>query len=172
MIRIFVPRDAAAVACGADGVAAAIRGTAQRAGIEVAFVRTGSRGMLWLEPLVEVEDGGVRHGFGPLDHDGAVALVMALAEGRGAAAITHPAAVGAVERHPVASQGQTRLTFARCGVIDPVSWGRVYRARRRQGTGAGAGDGAGGDRRRGHGVGAARARRRGFPDRHQVEDGG
>ena len=120
MIRVFVPRDAAAVACGADAVAAALRGAAARAGIEVELVRTGSRGMLWLEPLVEVEDAGVRHGFGPLDHDGAVALVAALADGRGAARVEHPAAVGPVPAMPWLA-GQTRLTFARCGITDPVS---------------------------------------------------
>ena len=68
MIRVFVPRDAAAVACGADarGGGDPRRGAAGRAST-VEIVRNGSRGMLWLEPLVEVEDGGVRHGFGPLD---------------------------------------------------------------------------------------------------------
>jgi formate dehydrogenase iron-sulfur subunit len=120
MIRVFVPRDAAAVACGADAVAAALRGAAARAGIEVELVRTGSRGMLWLEPLVEVEDAGVRHGFGPLDDEGAVALVAALADGRGAARVEHPAAVGPVPAMPWLA-GQTRLTFARCGITDPVS---------------------------------------------------
>jgi formate dehydrogenase iron-sulfur subunit len=120
MIRAFVPRDAAAVACGADGVAAAIRDAARRAGVDLAVTRTGSRGMLWLEPLVEVEDGGTRYGFGPLDPDGAAALVAALADGRGASRIAHPQAVGAVESLPWLA-GQTRLTFARCGVTDPLS---------------------------------------------------
>jgi formate dehydrogenase iron-sulfur subunit len=119
MIRIFVPRDAAAVACGADAVTAALRGAAARAGLAVEIVRTGSRGMLWLEPLVEVEEAGIRHGFGPLDADGAVALVGALREGGGAAA-RHPQAVGPVERIPFFA-GQTRLTFARCGLTDPLS---------------------------------------------------
>jgi formate dehydrogenase iron-sulfur subunit len=120
MIRVFVPRDAAAVACGADGVAAAIRVAARRAGIEVEVVRNGSRGMLWLEPLVEVEDGGVRYGFGPLDHESAAALIARLADARGAAAVEHPQAVGLVEAVPFFA-GQTRLTFARCGITDPVS---------------------------------------------------
>ena len=74
MIRVWVPRDAAAIACGADAVAAAIGEAGRRAGVELAVVRNGSRGMLWLEPLVEVEIDGVRHGFGPL----------AVARGRGA----------------------------------------------------------------------------------------
>jgi formate dehydrogenase iron-sulfur subunit len=118
-MRIFVPRDAAAVACGADAVAAAIIVAARRAGLAVEIVRNGSRGALWLEPLVEVEDGGIRYGFGPLDAAGAEALVAGLAAGT-AAGLAHPQAVGAVEAIPFLAR-QTRLTFARCGITDPLS---------------------------------------------------
>jgi formate dehydrogenase iron-sulfur subunit len=69
-VRIFVPRDAAARSVGADEVAeriaahaAALHGAA--AGGRVQIVRTGSRGMLWLEPLVEVETAEGRVGYGP-----------------------------------------------------------------------------------------------------------
>ncbi|MFN3292582.1 MAG: formate dehydrogenase, partial [Gemmobacter sp.] len=65
MIRVWVPRDAAARALGADAVAAAVQGWAQATGQAVALTRNGSRGMVWLEPLVEVERGGVRHAYGP-----------------------------------------------------------------------------------------------------------
>jgi len=116
-LSVFVPRDAAAVACGADAVAAAIRDAGRRAGIELALVRNGSRGMLWLEPLVEVEIDGVRHGFGPMAAGEAEALVAAIAAGNPGG---HPRAVGPVEVIPYFA-GQTRLTFARCGVTDPVS---------------------------------------------------
>ena len=63
--RLFISGDAAAVAVGADGVATAIAHAAATAGRTVDITRIGSRGMLWLEPLVEVEIAGVRHGFGP-----------------------------------------------------------------------------------------------------------
>ena len=82
MIRVWVPRDAAAIACGADAVATAIGEAGRRAGVELAVVRNGSRGMLWLEPLVEVEIDGVRHGFGPLAAGEAEALVPAGIRGR------------------------------------------------------------------------------------------
>ena len=165
MIRVFVPRDAAAVACGADGVAAAIRGAARRAGLDVAIVRNGSRGMLWLEPLVEVEDGGVRYGFGPLDAGGrGGAGGGAGARGAAAAAIAHPQAVGPVEAIPFLAR-QTRLTFARCGITDPLSLADYAAHGGWQGLRAGARARAGGDRRRGHRLGAARARRGGVPDR-------
>lgn len=117
MIRLFVPRDAAAVACGAEAVVAALTEGARRAGLEVSLTRTGSRGLLWLEPLVEVEIDGLRHGFGPLDAAGAQALVAALAAGT---PLAHPASIGPVELHPFFRR-QTRLTFARCGVTDPLS---------------------------------------------------
>lgn len=117
MIRLFVPRDAAAIACGAEAVVAALSEGARRAGLEISLTRTGSRGLLWLEPLAEVEIDGLRHGFGPLDAAGAEALVAALAAG---APLAHPASIGAVELHPFLRR-QTRLTFARCGITDPVS---------------------------------------------------
>jgi formate dehydrogenase iron-sulfur subunit len=120
MIRVFVPRDAAAVACGADEVAAAFAAAARRAGLETEIVRNGSRGLLWLEPLVEVEDAGGRYGFGPLDPAGAETLVAALAAGQAPAAIDHPQATGPVEAIPFFAR-QTRLTFARCGLTDPLS---------------------------------------------------
>lgn len=107
-MKIFVPLDSAAVALGADEVAAAI--AAQ--GADVTLVRNGSRGMVWLEPLVEVEIDGVRHGFGPLDPSDVPALFDDLS--------AHPRALGPVDDLPW-MKGQTRLTFARCGIIDPLS---------------------------------------------------
>jgi formate dehydrogenase iron-sulfur subunit len=118
--RVFVPRDAAAIACGADEVAAALETAARASGVEIALTRNGSRGMLWLEPLVEVMAAdGTRYGFGPV----AAADVRALvAEGllTRPESVGGPKAVGAVEAHPFLA-GQTRLTFARCGLDDPLS---------------------------------------------------
>ena len=64
--RIFVPRDAAARAVGADKVAAAILDEAKRRGLSVELVRTGSRGLFWLEPMIEVETPAGRIAFGPV----------------------------------------------------------------------------------------------------------
>lgn len=58
-MRVWVPLDAAARALGADAVAEAL-------GREFTVTRNGTRGMIWLEPLVEVERDGVRHGYGPV----------------------------------------------------------------------------------------------------------
>ena len=65
-MRLFVPRDTSAMACGADAVALKIRGEAEARGVDVTILRNGSRGMCWLEPLLEVERGEVRHAFGPI----------------------------------------------------------------------------------------------------------
>ncbi len=65
-MKVYVPRDAAARALGADAVAAAVVAEAAKAGIDITLVRNGSRGMVWLEPLVEVETDAGRIGFGPM----------------------------------------------------------------------------------------------------------
>ncbi|MGE3228281.1 MAG: NADH-ubiquinone oxidoreductase-F iron-sulfur binding region domain-containing protein [Hyphomicrobium sp.] len=120
-LRVFVSRDAAAVAVGADEVAAALAAAAKKAGAKVHIVRNGSRGMLWLEPLVEIERDGARFGFGPVAVKDVESLVKAgMFEGRPVSDIKHPLAIGIVDEHPYWKR-QTRLTFARCGITDPVS---------------------------------------------------
>jgi formate dehydrogenase iron-sulfur subunit len=125
--RLFIPKDAAAIAVGADRVATAVASSAGAIGQAVEIVRTGSRGMLWLEPLVEVELGGVRHGFGPVEPQEVDALVKAgLLTGDASRFPTHPRYLGPVDRISYLAR-QTRLTFARCGVTDPLSLD-AYRA--------------------------------------------
>ena len=116
MIRFFLPRDAAALALGAEAVARALGEEAARRGLEVQIVRTGSRGAVWLEPLLEVQTPAGRVGYGPVRAGDVPGLFEAgLAEGG-----AHACCIGPVEAHWWFA-GQQRLTFARCGVIDPVS---------------------------------------------------
>ena len=63
---VYVPQDAAALSIGAEGVAAALQRELTARGIEARLARNGSRGMLWLEPLVEVETAEGRIGYGPV----------------------------------------------------------------------------------------------------------
>jgi len=112
-MKIFVPRDAAAKALGADELAAALQTEAARRGLDLTLVRNGSRGMVWLEPLLEVETPEGRVAFGPLTAADVPALFDA---GFGA----HPKALGLTEALPWLAR-QTRLTFARCGIVDPHS---------------------------------------------------
>jgi len=109
-MKIYVPRDAAALALGADDVVAAIGAEASARGLSVHIVRNGSRGMVWLEPLVEVEQGGIRHAYGPVTP----ADVAAILDG------TSQKALGPTDALPWMKR-QTRLTFARVGVIDPLN---------------------------------------------------
>jgi formate dehydrogenase iron-sulfur subunit len=114
-LRIFVSRDAGAVAVGADEVAAAFERAAEKRGMAIEIVRTGSRGMYWLEPLIEVATLQGRVAFGPLtDADAASVLEAMVADG------PHALRLGATGEIPWLKR-QTRLTFARCGVIDPRS---------------------------------------------------
>jgi formate dehydrogenase iron-sulfur subunit len=102
--RVFVSGDMASVALGSDAVAAALAD----AGADV--VRTGSHGLFAIEPLVEVETAQGRIGYGPVAAD-EVAQVL---DG------THPNRLGAIAALPFFAR-QQRFTFARCGIIDPLS---------------------------------------------------
>jgi formate dehydrogenase iron-sulfur subunit len=114
--RIFVPKDAAALAVGADQVAAAIARAAAREGQAIEIVRNGSRGLFALETLVEVETPAGRIGYGPVYPEDVASLVAAgLLDGA-----EHPLRVGRPEDLPFFAR-QTRLTFARCGLTDPHS---------------------------------------------------
>jgi formate dehydrogenase iron-sulfur subunit len=116
MIRVFVPRDAAALSVGADEVAAAIAREATKRKLDVQIVRNGSRGMLYLEPLVEVDVPNGRVAYGPVAASDVAGLFDAgFLEGK-----DHALAHGRTEDIPY-FKNQERLTFARCGITDPLS---------------------------------------------------
>jgi formate dehydrogenase iron-sulfur subunit len=115
-LRIYIPCDTTAVACGADKVARAIERTARERNREIEIVRNGSRGMLWLEPMVEVTTPEGRIAYGPVSPADVAGLFDAeFLNGR-----PHPLRVGKPEEHPFL-RNQERLMFARCGIIDPLS---------------------------------------------------
>lgn len=115
-VRIYVPGDAAALSVGANGVAAAIAREAEARGIAVEVVRNGSRGMLWLEPLVEVETAAGRIGYGSVAARDIAGLFEAGFHNGGA----HRLALGRIDDLDWMKR-QQRLTFARVGVTDPLS---------------------------------------------------
>ena len=112
--RIYISRDSAAVSVGADTVCAALQLAATARELAIEIVRTGSRGLYWLEPLLEVDTPDGRLGFGPVAAEDVDSLVA------GGLDPAHPRCIGLVERLPYLAR-QERLTFSRCGVIDPVS---------------------------------------------------
>lgn len=114
--KIWVPCDSAAVAAGADEVAAAVLEQASRRGIDVVLVRNGSRGMFWLEPLVEVDTPQGRVAYGPVEPDDVAALFDCGFLDAG----SHDLHLGPIDSHPFL-QKQERLTFARMGLTEPLS---------------------------------------------------
>lgn len=118
MTRIYVPRDSSALALGADAIAEAIEREAGARGANIELVRNGSRGLLYLEPLVEVQTPDGRVGYANVEPDEVGALFDAgfLQGGQ------HARSVGLVEQIPYLRK-QQRLTFARIGITDPLSTG-------------------------------------------------
>jgi formate dehydrogenase iron-sulfur subunit len=115
-IKVFIPRDSAALSMGADAVALQIATEAARRGVAIEIVRNGSRGMHWLEPLVEVATAQGRVAYGPVETDDVAGLFDSdfLHGGE------HTLRQGITDELPWL-RNQERLTFARVGITDPVS---------------------------------------------------
>ena len=115
-IKVYVSRDAGALSLGAEAVATAVANEARQRGVDVQIVRNGSRGLYWLEPLVEVHTPSGRTAYGPVQAEDVGALFDAdfLHGGE------HVLALGATEEIPYL-KSQQRLTFARVGIVDPRS---------------------------------------------------
>ncbi len=115
-VTIYVSRDSTAISLGADEVAQAISAEITRLGLDMKLVRNSSRGMFWLEPLVELETEQGRVGYGPVQVEDVAGLFAS-----GFAPVgEHPLALGLIEELPFLKT-QERLTFARAGITDPVS---------------------------------------------------
>jgi len=115
-ITIHVPGDASALSVGADGVARALEAEAAKRGERVSILRNGSRGLFWLEPLIEVVTPAGRVAYGPVT----AADVPKLLAGGLLTGGAHPLRLGDINAHPYLA-GQQRLTGARLGVVDPTS---------------------------------------------------
>jgi len=113
---VYVPRDSSALSVGAGEVARAIAGTAAARGDDITLVRNGSRGMFWLEPLVEVATPAGRIAYGPVAPEDVPGLFEAGFVRGGAHALLR----GPTEQMAYLKK-QERLTFARVGITDPLS---------------------------------------------------
>src|ERR1700721_2342385 len=100
---------------GADEFALALEQAAGSRGADIEIIRTGSRGLYWLEPMIEVATPKGRVAFGPVTASDAASVLEAMN-----ANAAHPLLLGVSDEIPWLKR-QTRLTFARCGVIDPRS---------------------------------------------------
>lgn len=129
MIKLYLPQDTVACALGADRAAHALEAAIAQRGLDIQLIRNGSRGLFWLEPLLEIEQGGTRVAIGEFTEPQVGVLLDALAQTSNAAKAdamlaldqleSLPGYLGDVEQHPYL-QNQNRLTFARAGLADPV----------------------------------------------------
>jgi len=115
-VTIFVPRDSAALSVGAERVAAVLAKEISARKLDAKIVRNGSRGMFWLEPMVEVETATGRIAYGPVKPSDISSLLDSGLLSGG----THALSLGKTEEIPYL-KNQTRLTFARVGITDPLS---------------------------------------------------
>ncbi|BCM24773.1 formate dehydrogenase beta subunit [Methyloradius palustris] len=115
-IKVFVPRDSSALSLGANQIAEFIQEEAAKRNIEIQLVRNGSRGMFWLEPLVEVEAAAGRIAYGPVEPSDVASLFDSDFLHGG----DHALKLGITDQLPWL-KNQERLTFARVGITDPVS---------------------------------------------------
>ena len=161
--RVFISRDSGALCVGAEEVARALFKAAEKRGLDVEIVRTGSRGMYWLEPTIEVARPEGRIGYGPVKPSDIDSLLDAgmLDGGK------HPLSLGLVEDIPFFKK-QTRLTFARVGIIDPRSLEDYKAHGGYKGLDKAIAVRPRGDRRGGGEFRLARPRRRRLPHRHQM----
>lgn len=115
-ITVYVPGDAAALALGADDVAATISATAAKYKLDIDIVRNGSRGLFWLEPLVEVVTAQGRVAYGPVT----VTDISSLFKANFTNGSQHPLCLGDIEALPYLAR-QQRVSLRRAGLIDPRS---------------------------------------------------
>jgi formate dehydrogenase iron-sulfur subunit len=111
--RIYIPRDSGALALGSDDVQKALVAGLQKRKLEAEIVSTGSRGLYWLEPMIEVATPAGRIAYGPVRAD----QIDSLLDGGFLTGGAHPLRLGRPEEIPFLKR-QSRLTFARCGIVD------------------------------------------------------
>ena len=112
MINVYVPRDTSSLSMGADEVAIAI----SKLPTDINIIRNGTWGMTYLEPLVEVETKKGRVAYGPVT----VSDVQSLYDSDFLSGGDHVLCQGLTSEIDYL-KNQDRLTFARCGLIDPLS---------------------------------------------------
>lgn len=111
MTTIYIPADSTSRSLGSDSLAALLTARNPQTNI----VRNGSWGLYWLEPMIEIEQDGLRHAFGPVQTDDLDSLLA-----NDAPNTKHEKYLGLTDELEWITQ-QQRLTFSRVGKIDPLS---------------------------------------------------
>ena len=115
--NVYVPRDTTAISLGADNVASQIEARIAQESLNLRVVRNGSRGLYWLEPMIEIDTERGRIAYGPIAPEEVDDFLTSECWREQA---NHPAYLGLTEDLPYL-KNQQRLTFARVGLIDPLS---------------------------------------------------
>jgi len=114
-VTVYIPGDSSAISIGAHGVASQLELECRQRGRALRIIRNGSRGLYWLEPLLEVMTPAGRIAYGPVTKSDVASLIDAgMLEGA-----PHALCLGNIAEHPWL-RSQQRLTGARLGVIDPT----------------------------------------------------
>ncbi|MFT6393748.1 MAG: formate dehydrogenase iron-sulfur subunit, partial [Methylophilaceae bacterium] len=116
MVKVYIPRDSTALSVGADRTAKAIQAEAEKRGADITIIRNGSRGLFWIEPMIEVETPKGRVAYAPVKPKDVASLFDADFINGG----DHALSLGLTEEIPYL-KNQQRLTFVRAGITDPVS---------------------------------------------------
>jgi formate dehydrogenase iron-sulfur subunit len=114
---IYVPRDTTAVSLGADEIATTIETIANQEQLPLQVVRNGSRGLYWLEPMLEIQTERGRVAYGPMTTDD---LEQFMAQECWLENENHPRYLGLTEEIPYL-KNHHRLTFAGVGITDPLA---------------------------------------------------
>ena len=114
--KIYIPRDSSALSLGAEEVFKAIKAEASNRKIEIEIIRNGSRGLFWLETMVEVETAKGRVAYGPVNPSD----VPSMFDEEFFLGKDHSLSLGITSEIDWL-KNQERLTYARVGITDPVS---------------------------------------------------
>ncbi|MFT6918917.1 MAG: formate dehydrogenase iron-sulfur subunit [Cognaticolwellia sp.] len=119
--KIFIPRESTAISLGAHEVAQAFTHYLSDHDIDLKIIRNGSRGLFWLEPMVEIETAQGRIAYGPVASADVASIMEDISQNiLHEKPQSHALALGLTENIAYLKK-QTRLTFARAGITDPVS---------------------------------------------------
>ncbi|KPG95975.1 formate dehydrogenase [Pseudomonas sp. RIT-PI-q] len=115
-VTVYIPKDSASIATGADRVASQLLDECRQRALSVCVVRNGSKGLFWLEPLIEVNTPLGRIAYGPVSPQDVTGLLdSGMLNG-----LEHPLRLGITEEIPYLAK-QERLTFGRMWLADPLS---------------------------------------------------
>ena len=120
MRKLFIPNDTSAVAMGSSLVANRFKELIKNKSLDIQIIRNGSRGMFWLEPLVEFESDSKRFGFQSVDLSEVESILEFICDDSFDSTLNkHPKFLGETESIEYFKK-QQRLSFFRSGIGDPL----------------------------------------------------